>query len=483
MALFKSLRGKRENLPSTKIDGYAYFCTDDGTFWIDYKDENNVVQRKQINAKDAETLMGASISTILNSSDVEIPTSKAVLDALVGKVPDGGITGQILKKTETGTEWADASFKPEGKSYLTFSSPNSFTLKVNDTTKHWDGTLEYFTADRTWTTWDGTTTLSAVADDGEYVLYLRGTGNTVITGNDPNYRWILTGSNIACIGNIENLLDYSTVESGNHPTMADYCYTYMFPGCTSLTQAPALPATTLASSCYYSMFQDCTSLTQAPALPATTLADRCYGSMFYGCTSLKLSSSKTDEYTQEYRIPSSGTGTTAKNALIEMFTNTGGTFTGTPEINTTYYLSSDNMIVRETEISTLNGYIGSMIEGLATQEYVDGKVPNGGTTGQVLKKTETGTEWADEKSNKAIAFTVTLSASGWSGKAQTVSDARFLTGNYAYSVAPDSGSFAPYGESVIYADNVTTAGQMQFHCGEVPTADLTVNVMRIEVSA
>ena len=108
MALFKSLRGKRENLPSTKIDGYAYFCTDDGTFWIGYKDENNVVQRKQINAKDAETLMGASISTILNSSDVEIPTSKAVLDALVGKVPDGGTTGQVLKKTETGTEWADA---------------------------------------------------------------------------------------------------------------------------------------------------------------------------------------------------------------------------------------------------------------------------------------------------------------------------------------------------------------------------------------
>lgn len=86
MALFKSLRGKRENLPSTKTDGYAYFCTNDGTFWIDYKDENGVVQRKQINAKDAETLMGASLSTILSSSEVEIPTSKAILDALGGKV-------------------------------------------------------------------------------------------------------------------------------------------------------------------------------------------------------------------------------------------------------------------------------------------------------------------------------------------------------------------------------------------------------------
>lgn len=57
-----------------------------------------------------------------------------------------------------------------------------------------------------------------------------------------------------------------------------------------------------------------------------------------------------------------GTGTTATDALINMFTSTGGTFTGTPEINTTYYLSSDNMIVHETDISTLNGYVGSMID-------------------------------------------------------------------------------------------------------------------------
>ena len=27
------------------------------------------------------------------------------------------------------------------KPYLTFKSPNSFTLAVNDTMKHWDGTL------------------------------------------------------------------------------------------------------------------------------------------------------------------------------------------------------------------------------------------------------------------------------------------------------------------------------------------------------
>ena len=265
--------------------------------------------------------------------------------------------------------------------YLTFSSPNSFTLKVNDATKHWDGTLEYSTDASAWSTWDGTTTLSSATNGSDNVLYLRGTGNTVIIGNSSKYKWVLTGSYIKCIGNIENLLDYATVESGVHPAMASNCYRYMFYGCTSLikapallattltvncyyrmfsdctglTQAPALPATTLAYDCYHSMFRNCTRLTQIPALPATVLADNCYDSMFYNCTSLKLSTAQTGEYKIAYRIPITGTGTTATDALIGMFTATGGTFTGTPEINTTYYLSSDNMVVRETDIATLNG--------------------------------------------------------------------------------------------------------------------------------
>ena len=152
-------------------------------------------------------------------------------------------------------------------------------------------------------------------------------------------------------------------------TLANICYNNMFQGCTSLTQAPALPATTLANGCYNSMFMRCYGLTQVPALSATTLATGCYSSMFYGCTSIKLSSTKTDEYTQEYRIPSSGNGTTA-NGLRDMFASTGGTFVGTPSINTTYYLNSGNMIVRETDIATLNGYVGSMIDA-AISEYAD----------------------------------------------------------------------------------------------------------------
>ena len=283
-------------------------------------------------------------------------------------------------KTEKGyidiPNFALEPFKPAGKSYLAFSSSNSFTLKVNNSTKNWNGTIEYFASDKTWTVWDGTTVLSAVYDDGEYFLYLRGTKNTIITGSSTSSRWILHGSNIACIGNIENLLDYTIVASGNHPIMADYCYYAMLQGCTALTQAPALPATKLANNCYSNMFQGCTALTQAPALPATTMAINCYIAMFQGCTSLKLSSTKTDDYMQEYRIPSSGDGMMATNAMKNMFTSTGGTFTGTPSINTTYYLSSDNMIVRETDIATLNGYVGSMID---TAEYIIPSSTSGST--------------------------------------------------------------------------------------------------------
>ena len=67
--------------------------------------------------------------------------------------------------------------------------------------------------------------------------------------------------------------------------LGEHCYSSMFSGCTSLTQAPALPATTLAKFCYQYMFRGCTSLVQAPSLPATTLETNCYQYMFRGCTS------------------------------------------------------------------------------------------------------------------------------------------------------------------------------------------------------
>ena len=354
---------------------------------------------------------------------------------------------------------------------LEFVSVNPFSISAR---KKWDGKLEY-TNGGGWKEWDGSEITSGEIGSN-HCIYLRGTGNTKITGSlSYTAKWSITGTNIACNGDIDFLLDYATVKNGEHPAMANYCYSYMFQGCTSLTTAPALPATTLADSCYSNMFSDCTSLTTvpalpattlasrcysymfsgctslktAPALPATTLADSCYSNMFYGCTRLKtvpalpattlasdcyssmfydcsslkaapalpattlasncysnmfrgchglkaapalpattlasncytrmfhgctslttvpalpattlasncysymfrscmkikLSSTVSGTYTKSYRIPKSGAGTTVTTAMDDMFGATGGTFTGTPTINTTYYLDESNTIV------------------------------------------------------------------------------------------------------------------------------------------
>jgi hypothetical protein len=270
------------------------------------------------------------------------------------------VTSSFLKAYKGETEVFTST--PPIPTYLTFQSTSSFTLRVYDNTKHWDGTLYYSTDTTTWNVWSGTTTLSSVGNK----LYLRGRGNTIITGSSYDYRWVLAGSNIECIGNIENLLDYETVALGNHPTMANYCYRHMFRDCTGLTTAPSLPATTLANYCYADMFYGCTSLTTAPSLPATTLAGgcysymlcgctslttapslpattlamSCYSYMLYGCSALKVSTTKAGSYQYAWRIPTSGTGTTATFWNSSMLSGTGGTFTGDPTINTTYYVEN-----------------------------------------------------------------------------------------------------------------------------------------------
>lgn len=297
------------------------------------------------------------------------------------------VTSSFLKAYKGSSEIYTST--PTITNYLTFQSTSSFTLRINDNTKHWDGTLYYSTDLETWNEWDGTTTLSSVGNK----LYLAGSGNTIITGFlTYDYKWVLAGSNIECIGNIETLLDYETVASGNHPAMADYCYfamfygctgltnapslpattlknycyAYMFNGCTNLTTAPSLPATTLADYCYFCMFTNCDGLTTAPSLPATTLKTGCYHSMFYGCSSLtalpilratamkegcyrqmfqfctkiKVSATQGGIYQHAWRIPTSGMGTTATNWNYYMIANTGGAFKSDPKIDTTYYVEN-----------------------------------------------------------------------------------------------------------------------------------------------
>ena len=399
---------------------------------------------------DALDLTGLVVTATFDDGSTEDVTTQCIFSPASGAILASTDTSIGISYTYKGVMRNTSQIivvEPAVVPYLRFIGNEDFTLKTYNTTKNWDGTLEYSTDTSTWNTWNGT----EISSSGSK-LYLRGTGNTKITGNSANYGFVFTGAGtlkIACVGNIENLLDYETVSAGGHPTMADYCYGDMFNGCTYLTTAPSLPATTLAEGCYNNMFSGCTSLTTVPALPATTLTSYCYYEMFYGCTALKtapslpattltegcynnmfngcrslttapalpattlalscyyemfrgctalktapalpattlanycyssmfdgctelttapelpattlaescygymfrgcpninLSTTLTGEYQTPYRMPTSGTGTTATDALYNMFTNTGGTFKGTPSINTTYYLSTSNTVV------------------------------------------------------------------------------------------------------------------------------------------
>ena len=192
-------------------------------------------------------------------------------------------------------------------------------------------------------------TLNSVGDK----VYLRGDNPNGFSNSRFNYNYFSTTGKIAASGNImslvsktnfENLLtipneyyfyrlfDNSTslTDAANlklpATTLADYCYWYMFQGCTSLTTAPELPSTTLAYMCYCNMFDGCTSLTSAPALPATTLVTYCYNSMFSGCTSLTSAPELPATTLTNYCYENMFNGCTSLSYIKAMFTTTPSTY-------------------------------------------------------------------------------------------------------------------------------------------------------------
>ena len=118
---------------------------------------------------------------------------------------------------------------------------------------------------------------------GDFVYLAAGEGGNETFGSSTSaYHQFVINGLVAASGDITSLRRFDLEQA----PLANYCYISMFQGCTGLTSAPELPATTLASSCYRYMFSGCTSLTSAPGLPATKLASNCYYSMFEGCTGL-----------------------------------------------------------------------------------------------------------------------------------------------------------------------------------------------------
>ena len=148
---------------------------------------------------------------------------------------------------------------------------------------------------------------------------------------------------------------------------------------------------------------------------------------------------------------------------------------------------------------------------------LNSKVPDGGTTGQVLKKTETGTEWADapqtvtipettallkgdgaggvsaavngtDYAEPSVAFTVTLSASGWTQSGSRYAQTVNVTGVTASTpvvlvdvalsgadIDADAAALEAWG--IVSANNVAQGnGMLTFYALSVPSVNIPVNV-------
>lgn len=81
-----------------------------------------------------------------------------------------------------------------------------------------------------------------------------------------------------------------------------------------------------------------------------------------------------------------------------------------------------------------------------------------------------------------VSFAVLLPKSGWNGKMQTVSNDKFLATGYVYTVRPDGSSFADSEMAGVHSDNVTENGKMVFYCNTIPETNLTMNILRMEVT-
>ena len=169
--------------------------------------------------------------------------------------------------------------------YLSFSADEPQTMAVKLKGNYvLDESLQYSVNKGAWAQLTAAASITFGGDSG--TLRLRGKSAGGMATDISEYAQITfenSNVSVACSGDIRTLVDYENYLTADTDE-ARFCY--LFDGCSSLTSAPELPATTLADKSYFGMFRKCSGLATAPVLPATTLTTSCYYNMFYGCTDL-----------------------------------------------------------------------------------------------------------------------------------------------------------------------------------------------------
>ena len=308
IAAFNDQYTKNATVNSLSIRGVkAYKHETDGKFYalIDPKYTPSTAPFLSLEVADGESKTTETLTTI--------PTTFVAGKSYTYKLTVGknkiSVSGISVTPWNTGTI-TEGSKAEQIIRYVTFTAEAEQTFKMITKGNYAITGLQYSVDNGKWQNVEKDIPVTFGGTNG--TLRLRGTNINGTASNWSEYSTItFTKPNVkvACTGDIRTLLDwrnYSTVDTKKArfcslfdgcsvltsapelpaTTLADNCYSFMFYGCTSLTSAPELKATTLAYQCYYKMFYGCTSLTSAPELKATTLAGSCYDNMFYGCTSL-----------------------------------------------------------------------------------------------------------------------------------------------------------------------------------------------------
>lgn len=148
------------------------------------------------------------------------------------------------------------------KNYMYFEAVQANSTISMDSTMTTAPQLEYSLDGVTFAPWAYTTSGGVHTYDvinlgniGDKV-YFRGINNSMSIDATYYSNFILSGS-VKSGGSVMSLIDNNGFTT---EILSNGCFRNLFYGCTSLTSAPELPATTLSANCYLQMFRGCSSL-------------------------------------------------------------------------------------------------------------------------------------------------------------------------------------------------------------------------------
>ena len=182
----------------------------------------------------------------------------------------------------TVADWNTGTITDNGKAeqiipYVTFKAEVEQNFRMTKSRKYTISNLQYSVNNGDWQDVVAGTEISFGGPHGD--LRLRGTNTKGTADGSSRFSTIKFSDetvNVACTGDIRTLLNwrnYNTVDTKD----ARFCK--LFYGCSVLTSAPELPATTLAESCYQEMFFGCVKLSSvtmlAPSDQITSVFDCC----------------------------------------------------------------------------------------------------------------------------------------------------------------------------------------------------------------